>query len=246
MAYSKHYNCIFVHQRKAGGSTIKTLFPDATGEFNDGILTKNNRWLTDPRVETAFKFTVVRNPWDRFISGWRYCKSTQHRQIADVLRYLPHENLIYNIASKSSWTSKQAYAKEYLSRTSSHLRFRFKRQLGLYTPIWIPDQGHDYRHITRQQLPTILNASHDLVIDKIFYLEDLESCLTYLRMHLGVDTSKLRLQNTSKKGHDYRLYFDDKLRSIFSKKFPLDTELLGYRFEDGAGVPPANCLHQLP
>jgi len=242
MAYSKQYNCIFVHQRKAGGSTIKTLFPDGTGEFNDGILTSKDRWFIDPRVEAAFKFTVVRNPWDRFISGWKYCKSTRHRKIEDVLSYLPHENLIRNIFGRSSWAARRAYTRECLTRTSSHLQFRLKRRFGLHAPTWIPDQGHDYRHITRQQLPSILSSNHDLAIDKIFYLEDLDNCLAYLRVHLGVDTSKLRLENISQARHDYRMYFDDRLRSVFRKKFPLDTALLGYRFEDGPGVPPANSL----
>ena len=120
--------------------------------------------------------------------------------------------------------------------------FRLKRRLGIYSPVWIPDQGHDYRHIARQQLQTIVNSNFDLAIDKIFYLEDLESCLTYLRVHLGVDTSKLNSQNIGKEKHDYRIYFDKKLRSLFHKKFPLDTALLGYRYEDGPGVAPSNCF----
>ena len=93
--YSEHYNCIFVHQRKSGGTSIKTLLPDATDEFSDGILDPN--WYKDPRVSTSFKFTVVRNPWDKFVSGWKYLKSTRNRSLEDVLKNLPQENSLRSI-----------------------------------------------------------------------------------------------------------------------------------------------------
>jgi hypothetical protein len=39
--------------------------------------------------QEAWKFTVVRNPWDKYVSGWRYCKRTRHREFEDVVASPP-------------------------------------------------------------------------------------------------------------------------------------------------------------
>ncbi|MFL6261008.1 MAG: sulfotransferase family 2 domain-containing protein [Thermoanaerobaculia bacterium] len=89
-------NCIFVHQRKCAGSSIMRTLNVAFGTpewdfMKDGVLS--------PEYATApagyFKFAVVRNPWDRFVSGWKYCKSTRERKLQEVLANLPLEGHDY-------------------------------------------------------------------------------------------------------------------------------------------------------
>lgn len=36
-----------------------------------------------------FVFAIIRNPWERFVSGWKYCKSTKDKSLIDVLSNLP-------------------------------------------------------------------------------------------------------------------------------------------------------------
>jgi hypothetical protein len=82
--------CIFIHNRKCAGTSIKATFglhktnPDRD-MYNDGA--------ADPsfagRPTDYLVFAVVRNPWDRFVSGWAYCESTRGRAIRDVLCNLP-------------------------------------------------------------------------------------------------------------------------------------------------------------
>ena len=96
---SHAHQCIFVHQRKCAGSSIITSFgfgldsPD--WHFaNDGVLSPD--WSANPElIHDYFKFAVIRNPWDRFISGWKYCESTRDRSLMDVLTKPPREGHDY-------------------------------------------------------------------------------------------------------------------------------------------------------
>jgi hypothetical protein len=37
----------------------------------------------------------VRNPWDRFVSGWHHCESTRGRSLRELLRNLPRHGKDY-------------------------------------------------------------------------------------------------------------------------------------------------------
>ena len=92
---SHDYNCIFIHQRKCAGSSIIATFGfdvnDPEWHFmNDGVLS--------PEYESApeyFKFSVVRNPWDRFVSGWKYLDATRELSLREVLTDLPRDGKEY-------------------------------------------------------------------------------------------------------------------------------------------------------
>ena len=78
---SEKYKCIFVHMPKAAGTSII----DAFGMDWNTPTVRTARFLSfgshAPKEEwdeyyekysDYFTFSVVRNPWDRFISGWKY------------------------------------------------------------------------------------------------------------------------------------------------------------------------------
>jgi hypothetical protein len=69
------------------------LEPDCPEQhfMNDGVL--------GPDYQSApagyFRFSAVRNPWDRFVSGWKYLESTRERPLLDVLTNLPQAGADY-------------------------------------------------------------------------------------------------------------------------------------------------------
>ena len=66
--------CIFIHIPKCAGTSIsQALF----GNFGGGhILAADYQWLYAPEEYTEFfKFTFVRNPWDRLVSAFYFLKS---------------------------------------------------------------------------------------------------------------------------------------------------------------------------
>lgn len=93
---SHAHRCIFIHQRKCAGSSIKQAFgfkyhDEDRNYATDGVLSPE--FAERPRDYLVF--AVARNPWDRFISGWRYCRSTQNRSLIDVLENPPLEGHDY-------------------------------------------------------------------------------------------------------------------------------------------------------
>ncbi len=60
-----------------------------------------------PQVwKESWKFSVVRNPYDKFVSGWKYLRSTKDRELKDVLLSPP---------SKEKWIHDW----KHLTRTQS-------------------------------------------------------------------------------------------------------------------------------
>ena len=62
------YRCIFVHIPKAAGMSVcRSLFGNLAG--GHATLADYQIIFARAEFERYFKFTFVRNPWDRFVSG---------------------------------------------------------------------------------------------------------------------------------------------------------------------------------
>ena len=96
---SHKYRCIFIHQRKTAGTSIIHSF-GYTGRdrewhmFNDGTLSEE--WQRKDEIAKDYLvFTVARNPWDRFISGWKCLPYYQDLSLDGVIANLPQEGAPY-------------------------------------------------------------------------------------------------------------------------------------------------------
>jgi sulfotransferase famil protein len=84
------HRVIFIHQRKCTGMSIMTAFGKApkkpgSHQHTDGALSPD--W--QHRDRSYFVFSVVRIPFDRLISSWKYLVSTKHRTLLNVLQFPP-------------------------------------------------------------------------------------------------------------------------------------------------------------
>jgi hypothetical protein len=181
---SHRHRCIFVHQRKCAGTSIIAAFAIRPGSLdwhfaNDGTLSP--QWTADgDLIRRYFKFAVVRNPWDRFVSGWKYLESTRHRTLHDVLSNLPQE-------------------------------------------------GHDYRHLTRPQYVTLFNPNETLAVDKILRFETLEKEFRELSKRFHIKPVLPHL-NVTLRLPSYRDVFNDQTRLLFEELFKEDIRRFDYHF----------------
>lgn len=183
---SHKYRCIFIHQRKAAGCSIITSFglhekdPD-WHRFNEGTLSEE--WQRRREIAPDYLvFAVIRNPWDRFVSGWKYLPATRKKPLLKVLKNLP---------------------------TAA--------------------TGHDYRHLTRPQLDTLVDERGVFAPDYVLRFENLaEDYAKFCEVIGKQDKSLPRLNTTSHQG--YADYFDSASIALFNARFRKDVDFLGYNF----------------
>jgi len=239
---SHKHQCIFVHIRKSAGTSVKGLFEDRDDAYNDGILDQGwNKWGSE--IDGYYKFAVVRNPWDRFVSGWQYCDTTKQRSIHDVLKNMPQVHLRDNIFCQNvSLISRWVYTKELTRINYKQLIYNLNKKLGRPVKTVPINQGHDYRHLTRQQYESIIYSDGTLAVDQVIYMEDLEQGLLELAEKININPKKIKTKNVRRHRDDYRKYFDQEALALFYKVFHRDIEFLGYSFDQGPGVKPDKPL----
>lgn len=82
---------------KTAGSVIQTSLEDAGYRYMmepgkrqiTGVFSGRTREFEQAYPEfwaQALKFAIARNPYDRFVSGWKYLRAAQNRDVLDVLR----------------------------------------------------------------------------------------------------------------------------------------------------------------
>jgi chondroitin 4-sulfotransferase 11 len=87
---SHKYKCIFVQQTKVAGTSILKSFgidwshPDALYVCGGALCPEYYDEFKD-----YFRFSVVRNPWDRFVSAWLYIEETRPLPMRQVLENMP-------------------------------------------------------------------------------------------------------------------------------------------------------------
>ncbi len=233
---SYRHRCIFVHQRKSAGTSVKAMFEDYAGEdrrnFNNGVL--DPAWNPDdPIIRDFYKFTVIRNPWDRFVSGWRHLPSTRRRPILDVIENLPRPSLWSNVlAARQSPAARLAYGRAIVHDGWDRAKYAARTALGR------PDQppqkpGHDWRHITRLQRATVVYPDGTLAVDKVVFFEDLEAGLREVCAAIGKPWTPPPALRVRRSGDDYRRHFDAPARAAFEAAFAGDIAYWGYDFETG-------------
>jgi hypothetical protein len=230
---SDKYRSIYVHQRKAGGTSVKALFLDKVGALNNGLL--DAEWHQDCRVERYFTFTIVRNPWDRFISAYLYIGALRRRSIEEVLGNMPNREPLRDILS-GPLSSRLAY-----SRSHAFTYYNRARRFVTRKESWSQSRRHhhyNYMHAACPQSASVIDTDGRLAVDAVYYLEDMETALSDLSRRTGVPTASYRIRNAGTTSHDYRNMLSPAAKTRLDELFHQDIEFFGYSFADGPGLAP--------
>ena len=80
------YRCIFIHIPKTGGKSVHRFFGTNWQDHKD--ISRYAEELTPETFTSYYKFAVVRNPWNRLVSGYNYQKVKKGSQASNRLYLL--------------------------------------------------------------------------------------------------------------------------------------------------------------
>lgn len=144
---SNKHQCIFVHIPRTGGSSIETvlwprkeekdLWQGFTSRFNneyqtDGLqhlYARNIRKAVGDRFDRYFKFTIVRNPWDKAVSSYAHAKKTARlKEFLDIDGDTEFKTYLDRIKEKDHvhWASQINFIKDEAGNTLLDRIWRFE------------------------------------------------------------------------------------------------------------------------
>lgn len=207
----KHFverKSIFVHIPKAAGiSIVRSLFPETAGSDYLGpghaTMTDYRLWLRPSELADFFKFTFVRNPWDRAYSAYRFLKkggiNSRDRAWAraNLAAYPDFDSFVKGWMRPKGVLDALHFRPQYLFLT---LPFSQKPRMDFVG--YFENLEEDYRHVRSRVLG-----------------DDSEAGLIHANSS-GAGASP-----------SYRAVYSDEARRIVAEVYRKDIELFGYTFD---------------
>lgn len=230
---SEKYKCIFVHIPKAAGQSIEHFFLNSHGlswDRREPLLLRYNpdpkkgperlahltareytsyEWVSRNTFKEYFKFSFVRNPWDRLVSEYKY---RNHDQLMSFKEFV-----LYNLPTKNLYSDNYRHILpqyDFLHDESGNLLVDFVGRFeNLQTDF---DYVCSKLNITNSALPFI-NSSNKPT-------SQLGKVKNFIQIK-NVGTAKEKSKN---KG--YISYYDRNTRKIIEQIYRNDIDTFGYQF----------------
>lgn len=205
------YKAIFFFQAKVASTSLKTLIAEIEGITFEGNVHFDVRFkFADTNYlfrdySDYFKFTIVRNPWDRLVS----CYKNKIRE----------ETFNSNTFKNGVEFNLLKYGSIFYGGMSFN---KFARCVAS-----IPDEKSD-KHF-RSQHPIIINNHHQLLVDFIGKIENLEDDINKIIKACGIPMKSIPRLNTSKK-QNYQEYYNDETKDLIFNRYKKDILLFNYDF----------------
>jgi chondroitin 4-sulfotransferase 11 len=198
---SHKLRCIFVHIPKTAGTSIKKAFDmPGPGHWPWYYYAENYPELW--RQYTTF--AVVRNPWDRMVSAYRFAKMKNSYWHNALVAGPP---LDYELLLHKSF-------EECLTMVDRQ-REQLKGESWFRQTDWVAGPKA---------------PGGKVMVDRVLRLENLADDFRELCEHLGFEPPPLLKINRSKRSRDYREYYNDNTRKLVERLYASDIETFGYSF----------------
>jgi len=198
---------IYVEIAKCACSSIKVAFGRAHGISKDVVAKWRHGdvpWinLAASVSQEAFKFTIVRNPFDRLVSAYE----NKFDNPAAVKYIKPYRDALRELQGVSDITFDN-----------------FVRCLCSF-----PDEVSNIHW--RSQYLSIIDRRGKPLVDYIGRFEDLDKAMEEICILGGVEYTLPHLNKTKNSQRDYRDYYTKELKSLVSKRYELDLAMFKYQF----------------
>jgi len=200
------YKCIFIHINKNAGTSIDILFNRRhSGHWNLKAYESFRR--TKFLYRHYYKFTVVRNPWDKMVS------------------------LYHSWAKSSNWDwgwgsdNKPTFI-EFIKIIDG---FSNERQMEL----WPERKMYQHKSGTMRmsnQLDWLIDSNNKIPLNYICRFENLQEDFNKVCDDIGFPKTELPYYNKSNHLH-YSTYYDEETKDIVARRFSKDIEYFKYKFE---------------
>lgn len=205
MPYNKLNNILFIHIPKTAGTSVIKMFDMNDKEGHVPYIKYKN--INEDLFNRSFKFAIVRNPWDKFVSCYEYAKmdkSYWHSKDGNAI-YGKHED--YDLVNKYKFNDFIMYLKN---------NFNGKK-LPLKSINW------SYQYIF------VCDNNSKVNVDILYRYEELDFMINELNSKFKSDY-KLPTLNKSK-NKDFRTYYNDESIEFIYSLYKKDIELFNYNFD---------------
>ncbi len=194
-----HNKYVYFALPKIASTSLKKAFKDCGGK---GISKKDKQRILENK--NFFKFSFVRNPYDRLVSCWK--NKVQNPQVRETIGHGMY---------KGFYKYEKIYGgmpfKEFIKVISK-----------------IPDEKSDPHF--RSQYKFLTNNEGKLLTEFIGKFENLEKGYEKICEIMGIkNPPKLKHERKSKR-KNYREYYDEETKKLVAERYKKDLELFDYRF----------------
>ena len=226
---------LFIHIPKSAGTSIVTWLKKSTWE--EKVISHSNYAQVikeDPRLKDAFSFAVVRNPWARLVSHYKFHCKTYEDKIDRLLGFgknIYKKNLLKDVANP---------------RKRSH---KYNRLLHSAMCLWTLDKGFK-NYVMDDSVNDLVNGTNKWFDmrwtsqsewinsnTKILKYENLQNDFKFIQQKFKRNDPLPYINRTNKLGRhkqerdtSYRSWYDDELLELTTKKFKRDCDVFEYKF----------------
>jgi hypothetical protein len=209
MIYSPKGRVLFAHVSRTGGLSIteclRRALPDAQGLSGQHDPLAAARPILGTDFDDAFKFSIVRNPWERFVSWYALIGQTRYGDTVDRSALVDPES--------DHWKDFDAFLESW-SAEEFEVEGAVRRRLS--------------------QWAQLSDAEGTLLTDDIGRFESATEDLHRLFARIGLNCPPRPVINSSQHQH-YSVYYSDFGRELVERVFREDVVGFGYCFERADG-----------
>lgn len=196
---------IFVHIQKTGGNAVRTALGADIFDIRKHLMARELREVYGETVwSSCFKFSFVRNPWDRLVSWWSMIDNA--RKYVDEAKP-PNSFFGYVLERAKSF-------EDFLQRCDDEI---------------VDSDGR--KSIFRNQIDYLVDDTGAIVVDFVGRFELLQEGFDEISRRL--DRAPLALSRTNSSEHAaYTEYYTPAMADLVARRYARDIAQFGYRFGD--------------